>query len=126
MSNDVLAFTTNYPIKSTYVPTTDDVETAFHEFASWLESTSPGEYAEAPEFADWQEAMHGFRRWLERVKAEAQVKALRGFRRELIEHQLESYGVILPDVHEVLDDLADCADRIARAAGIDSKGESND
>lgn len=60
-----------YTPKSTYVPTTDEVETGFHEFASWLETKYPGEYEQAPEFADWREAMHGFRRWLNEVKAEA-------------------------------------------------------
>lgn len=59
-----------YAPKSTYVPTTDEVETGFHEFASWLETKHPGEYEQAPEFADWREAMHGFRRWLNQVKAE--------------------------------------------------------
>lgn len=53
-----------YVPTSTYVPTLDEVETAFHEFASDLETRFPGEYESAPEFADWREAMHGFRRWL--------------------------------------------------------------
>lgn len=53
----------SYIPKSEYVPTTDEIETAFHEFASELESESPGEYEQAPEFSDWREAMHGFRRW---------------------------------------------------------------
>lgn len=53
-----------YVPKSTYVPTFDEVETAFHEFASDLETRFPGEYESAPEFADWREAMHGFRRWI--------------------------------------------------------------
>lgn len=54
----------DYVPTSTYVPTLDEVETAFHEFASDLETRFPGEYEKAPEFADWREAMHGFRRWL--------------------------------------------------------------
>ena len=61
---------------STYVPTTDEVETAFHEFASWLETKYPGEYESAPEFADWLEAMHGFRRWLAALIREAKAEAL--------------------------------------------------
>lgn len=64
-----------------------------------------------------------FRDTIAKVKAAAQVEALREFRQELLEHQLESYGVILPNVHGVLDDLAESADRIARTAGIDNKGE---
>jgi hypothetical protein len=55
---------TEYMPKSSYIPTTDEIETGFHEFASWLETKYPGEYENAPEFADWREAMHGFRRWL--------------------------------------------------------------
>lgn len=62
---------------------------------------------------------------LDTIRAEAQVEALRQFRRELIAHQLESYGVILPDVHGVLDDLDETADRISREAGIETK-EAND
>lgn len=46
-----------------YVPDYGEVETAFHEFASWLETESPGEYPEAPEFQDWMQAMHAFRIW---------------------------------------------------------------
>lgn len=65
-----------------------------------------------------------FIRWLAQVKAEAEVRALRVFRRELIEHQFERYGRILPDVHEVVDDLAASADGIAHALDIDSKGGS--
>lgn len=48
-----------------YVPTTDEIETGFSEFASRLETESPGEYAQAPEFSDWREAAKGFRRWHE-------------------------------------------------------------
>jgi hypothetical protein len=47
-----------------YTPTTDEVETAFHEFASLLEVDEPGTYPEAPEFSDWREARDGFHRWL--------------------------------------------------------------
>ena len=43
-----------------YTPTTDEVETHFHEWAAYLEKTEPGTYP----FRTWQEAMHGFRRWL--------------------------------------------------------------
>lgn len=81
----------DYPIKSTYVPTTDDVETAFHEFASWLESTSPGEYAEAPEFADWQEAMHGFRRWLAEVRAKAWEKGFDACEDDIHHHREQGW-----------------------------------
>ena len=47
----------------TYTPTTDEVETAFHEFASELETAYPGSFEEAPEFSNWKQAMYGFRRW---------------------------------------------------------------
>ena len=43
-----------------YTPTTDEVETHFHEWAEYLEKTEPGTYP----FRTWQEAMRGFRRWL--------------------------------------------------------------
>lgn len=46
-----------------YIPTTDEIETGFSEFASRLETESPGEYSQAPEFADWREAVKGFQRW---------------------------------------------------------------
>lgn len=63
----------------TYTPTTDEVETAFHEFASNLETEYPGTYEEAPEFSDWKQAMYGFRRWLageiRKAKAEALTEA---------------------------------------------------
>lgn len=65
-----------YTPTSTYVPTDDEVETAFHEFASWLETKYPGECEHAPEFADWREAMHGFRRWLAAHDAEVAAKAI--------------------------------------------------
>lgn len=107
-----------YTPKGTYTPTTDDVETAFHQFASWLESTSPGEYEDAPEFADWREAMHGFRRWLAKVKAKAQVEVLREAAMEFYrdgEGEWDGYGVS----HALTID----ADRIAREAGIET-GES--
>lgn len=60
---------------SEYTPTTDEVETAFHEFASALESKEPGTYPDAPEFTDWREAMAGFRRWLEAHDAEIRADA---------------------------------------------------
>ena len=59
----------------TYVPTDDEVETAFHEFASWLEAKYPGEYEHAPEFVEWREAMHGFRRWKAALIREAKAEA---------------------------------------------------
>lgn len=65
------------PTAAAYVPTTDEVETAFHEFASALEAREPGTYPDAPEFADWREAMHGFRRWLAEHDAQVAAQALR-------------------------------------------------
>ena len=47
-----------------YVPSDEEVETAFHEFASRIETAEPGSYPDAPEFADWREARDGFLRWL--------------------------------------------------------------
>lgn len=53
-----------------YTPTTDEVETAFHEFASQLEQAQPGTYP-APEFSDWIQAMYGFQRWMQKVQYDA-------------------------------------------------------
>lgn len=47
-------------VNTPYTPTTDEVETHFHEWAAYLEKTEPGTYP----FRTWQEAMYGFRRWL--------------------------------------------------------------
>lgn len=57
--------------KTDYIPTTDDVETAFHEYASELETNDPGNFPEAPEFADWIQAMYGFQRWMRQVQEAA-------------------------------------------------------
>lgn len=88
-----------------YIPTTDEVETAFHEFVSELETNSPGEYPEAPEFRDWREAMLGFRRWLARERAQAKAEALRESADIIVkhasrtdnrftEHELERVGAV--------------------------------
>jgi len=53
-----------------YTPTTDEVQTAFHEFASQLEQDQPGTYP-APEFSDWVQAMYGFQRWMQKVQYDA-------------------------------------------------------
>ena len=82
----------DYVPTSTYVPTTDEVETGFHEFASWLETKYPGEYEQAPEFADWREAMHGFRRWLAEVERAAAAKALDEFENELVTREMPEAG----------------------------------
>ena len=60
---------------SKYVPTDDEVETAFHEYASMIESETAGEYPEAPEFRDWKQALAGYRRWLEQHDREVREKA---------------------------------------------------
>ena len=45
---------------SGYIPTDDEVETAFMSFVSDLETDFPGSYDEDPEFASIHEAAKGF------------------------------------------------------------------
>lgn len=56
---------------SGYIPTDDEVETAFMSFVSDLETDFPGSYDEAPEFASIHEAAKGFHRWKIQVQADA-------------------------------------------------------
>lgn len=77
--------------KNNYIPTTDDVETDFHEFASELEREYPGSYEEAPEFSDWREAMYGFRRWIAEETRKAREKAVDDFEEEVLAH-IEKQG----------------------------------
>lgn len=47
-----------------------------------------------------------------RAQAEAEARALRNFRASLIADQLTRYGIVLPDVDEIVDALGEQADRI--------------
>ena len=51
---------------------------------------------------------------IRRIQAEAEAKALRDFRARLMEQNIDRFGIVLPDLHEVLDDLDEEADRIER------------
>ena len=77
--------------KSRYVPTTCEVETAYHEFSSQVaqdegrsdpDGMRPMSYPEA--FVDWQEGMWAFRRWLAAHDAE-----VRSATREQIANNVE-------------------------------------
>lgn len=56
---------------SGYIPTDDEVETAFMSFAFDLENQHPGSYEEAPEFASIHGAAEGFQRYKKRIQADA-------------------------------------------------------
>lgn len=54
---------------------------------------------------------------VKRAQAEAGAKALRGYRTRLMDQNIDRCGIVLPDLHEVLDDLEEEADRIEQEAG---------
>ncbi len=43
-----------------------------------------------------------------------QAEALRKFRADLVGSQFVRYGIVLPDINEIVDDLDEAADRIER------------
>lgn len=47
-----------------------------------------------------------------RIQAEAGARALRSYRTRLMDQNIDRFGIVLPDLHEVLDDLDEEADRI--------------
>ena len=100
-----------------YTPTTEQVEDGYvHD--------SRDKYRDPVNYpANVRVHRRAFRRWLERVKAEAQVKALR----EAADPFQNVTGSDTPVFSPATADYLHArADRIAREAGIESKGESND
>lgn len=79
-----------------YTPTTEEVH------AAYLRENDIGH----PD--DLENAHREFVRWLAGVKADA----LRHFRQGLIDNQMAHYGIVLPDVGEIVDALDEEADRI--------------
>ena len=51
---------------------------------------------------------------IRRIQAEAGAEALRSYRTRLMDQNIDRFGIVLPDLHEVLDDLDEEADRIER------------
>ena len=100
-----------------YTPTTDEVRDL------WENSLSHGcANREAKADADWEDErmVAQFDRWLERVRAEAQVKALREAADEAEAREVAIHGSAHYD-SDVLFSIRARADRIAREAGIETK-----
>lgn len=47
----------------------------------------------------------------------AQAETLRDYRTRLLDQNTDRYGIVMPDLYEVLDDLDEEADRIEKGAG---------
>ena len=77
-----------------YTPTTEEVREHYLE---------PGGYALDPSRVGAE-----FDRWL----AREQSNTLQEFRARLIENQKARYGIVLPDVREIVDDRATAADEL--------------
>lgn len=57
---------------------------------------------------------HKFAAALMPLVKRAQAEALRDYRARLMDQNIDRFGVVLPDLHEVLDDLDEEADRIEK------------
>ena len=84
---------------SDYTPTTEDVR-----FAMAGQRMPNGRLITRASFDRWKVAND----------AKVAATALREFRDKLIAHQQHCYGIVMPDVREVVDDLDTEADRIEK------------
>ena len=57
---------------------------------------------------------HYFDDWLAEHDRQVQAEALRKFRQEVIDDQVETYGIVLPDVDGIIDRLDEAADEIEK------------
>lgn len=83
------------------------------EIARRLAEWRSGEHAEPWEVDMYMDAAEAVMPVVQR----AQAGALRNYRERLLEQNIDRFGVVLPDLHEVLDDLDEEADRIEKEAG---------
>ncbi|MDL5351175.1 hypothetical protein [Microbacterium sp. zg-YB36] len=88
---------------SDYTPQTENVRLGY----SYRPNLPEGERHHPPLLAE-------FDRWKAANDAQVAATALREFRDKLIAHQQHCYGIVMPDVHEVVDDLETEAARIEK------------
>lgn len=82
----------------------DDIERAFNE---WWNAPHPDDGSDL-DFSEYIMPL------IRRIQAEAGAGALRSYRTRLMDQNIDRFGIVLPDLHEVLDDLDEEADRIER------------